>query len=378
MNVRSRVGAAGVAFALALATEAGDRVERAAEPEPTLLLGPEFPIEVVVHEHVGRFHWLDSLAGLRFPGSSAGKTVDAHRDSYIRLFGRPGAIDRARIEEFGGVRARYAEEQLRRFEADEPFDFGAILTTVFEAPTEEAALDDLSDRLSKADVRLVAGAMAHYRDTYREFWRDGTFLEAFLEDARTSPRREALASTLVRMARFYGVALPTEPRPRLLLVPVPSGYGTHAMALGRNLLVELRARDRLKETASVIAHENAHFLFMQIPEARRIELEEHLARHGEAGREAWQRLQEALPTALGQGIVDRGMRPLAWSKKSRWYHIDEIDRYAKALFPIVREKLESDGKFDETFLDRAWELYPFKPAPDRDSDAARPETAGDR
>ena len=147
----------------------------------------------------------------------------------------------------------------------------------------------------------------------------------------------------------------------MILVPVPHGYGTHAEAVGRFLLIEVREGESLADQAEVIVHENAHFLFDRVPRERRAALRAAAARQGAAGERAWSLLREALPTALGQGVAGHELRPRAWSIEDPWYHIGDIDRYAKALHPLVADAVSSGRRFDEEFVRDAVRLLPADP-----------------
>jgi hypothetical protein len=69
-------------------------------------------------------------------------------------------------------------------------------------------------------------------------------------------------------------------------------------------------------------------------------------------------LNEALPTALGQGVADHAFRPNAWSTGAPWYHTPEVDRYAKSIYKLVNRAVATGAKFDEAFLREAVRLYP--------------------
>ena len=75
------------------------------------------------------------------------------------------------------------------------------------------------------------------------------------------------------------------------------------------------------------------------------------------GVEAWQLLHEALPTALGQGVAGQRFKAADWDIGHRWYHTEAVDRYAKQIYPLVRDTLAAGGTFDEGFLDAAVALY---------------------
>jgi hypothetical protein len=183
---------------------------------------------------------------------------------------------------------------------------------------------------------------------------------AFLRSAQEDPALPRLDALLVRLARFYGVPPDGAPRPRLLLVPVPAGWGTHAYALRRTLLLEIREGDRLADQAAVVVHENAHFMFSRIPAARQERLEAAARAVSPTGADAWALLHEALPTALGQGVADRAFST-DWSTRGHWYHRPDVDRYAKALMPLVDRTLAEGGGLDEVFVTRAVAAAPLTP-----------------
>lgn len=324
----------------------------------SLLLGTDYPIEVAAPFHAGLFHWLDSLAGLQGAGMSAGKTIEAHRRDFVRVLGPPSDGDRDVIRKFADARFRYASAVLARREAGEDADIHALLAAFLEAPDEDAAWRSAAALVAPEDLAALRAGMDRFRDRYAEVAGGGTDLDAFVTGVRGTKRARRLESLLTDIAGFYGVELPTATTPRVILTPVAPGYGTHAMAIGRNLLIELRPEDGIAETASVIVHENAHFLFLSLPETRRASLRAVLDDHGPKGAEAWVVLSEAIPTALGQGVADRAFRRSSWSIAQPWYHTDDVDRYAKAIYPLVRDTLRAGGTLDAAFLERAFALRP--------------------
>lgn len=342
-----------VAAALVLASPLA-----AAETEEVPLLGPPYPVRAVLSFQAGLFHWLDSLAGLDGPGLSAGKTIPAHREDYVRRFGKPDATARAALQRFAAARVRLLQTQAERVSAGEQVDVLAPLRAMLEARSAEDARKRLSRLMDPSALADIEAGLDRFREAYRTIWRDGDIPRRFVEAVRSDRRGTKLSEILGKVCAFYGFDRPPEPVPRVVLVPVARGYGTHAMAVGGDLLIELRADDGLAETASVIVHENAHFLFERLSPERRDALEAVLLRHGDAGRHAWNVLREAIPTALGQGVADRHFRPLAWSRRQPWYHRDDVDRYAKAIYPLVRGALASGATLDAAFLERCWAARP--------------------
>jgi hypothetical protein len=254
---------------------------------------------------------------------------------------------------------RFAETRaLARDHGDDGADFSALLIGFLEADDEAEALAEAYALLPEDDFAILTEALDHFRARYAAVWSAGAWIEPFLGDVREGGAARRLAEDLRTLARFYHAPLPLDPVPRVVLVPVPGGSGTHATARGRNLLIELRPADRLVDTASVLAHENAHVLFERMPGRKRENVEAVFLAEGAAGAEAWNVLREALPTALGQGVFDRAYRPGAWTDDAPWYHLDEVDRYAKAIFPVVLRAFERGRPFDRRLARELWEAYP--------------------
>ena len=323
----------------------------AATPRPPtepLLLGPSYPVEVAISFPAALLHWLDSLAGVEGQGATAGKTVEAHREEFVRLFGRPDSSVSERL--LGFARARRAVAgRLPRERRD------ALTVAFFEARTLDDALRAAAAVATEDELAALRGAIETFEPRYRRIWNDGAEARQFLSRVSADERAGALAALLVRIARFYDVPVADTPHPRIVLAPVPSGHGTHAQAIGRHLLIEIRPGEGLVDQVAPIVHENAHFLFQRIEPARAGSLERVAAERGSIGDESWLLLREALPTALGQGVASRRFQP-DFSLEARWYHLDEVDAYAKRIYPLVSRTVRRGGRLDAEFVRAAVEL----------------------
>ncbi len=325
----------------------------AALADGSLLFGSSYPLEARASFPAGLFHFVDSIAG-----TSVGKTKDAHRGEFLAIHGRPDPEDRRHLDAF--VAARY--EHMKRtegLEAGLPVPRRSALLGIFcGAETVEAALGTVRGELSERSFSGLKAALRHFRPKYERIWREASQPRAFLDRVRRDRRRDELAALLGRMRTFYGVELDGAPRPTLALVPVRDGWGTHAEAIGRHLLLEIRPGDDLAGQASVIVHENAHYLWSLLPEPRLARLEAAALEAGTEGEKAWAALREALPTALGQGIADHAFRPDAWSERHPWYHQPDVDAFAKALYAYVNHAIAKGQPLDEAFIRGAVLRYP--------------------
>ena len=310
-----------------------------------LLLGPDYPIDVGISLPAALLHWLDSLAGLDGPGTTSGKTVPAHRGEYVRLFGPLDAESEGLLRRFAAARAGVASRRSRE-------ERHALTLAFFDAPDLDAAIEATATLSTSDELAAIRAAVEHFEPRYRRIWDDGAAPRRFLDRVRRDDRRAKLSALLARIGRFYDVPIDRSPHPRVVLVPVRPGHGTHAQAIGRHLLIEIRAGDGLVDQVAPIVHENAHFLFYRIDGERLAGLTRVADGQGASARENWRLLREALPTALGQGIAGQRFGR-DWSIESPWYHLEAVDSYAKRIFPLVRESLGQRGRLDDAFVRRA-------------------------
>jgi len=281
---------------------------------------------------------------------TAGKTTDAHRLDFQKVTGEPTA------EQLGMLR-RYAETRRRIARNSQGGNELRLIRAVLEEPTLAAALERVEPPVEERDAQTLRDVLAYFTPQYEQIWNHGEVPTRFLNRAERDPQRDAIAAFMARVAGFYGADLSKIDVPRLILVPVRDGHGTHAQAVGPNLLVEIRSGDYLSDQVPPIAHENAHFLFYGLDPERRSELRAIATDLTPEGADAWRLMREALPTAIGQGVAGHTFRRATWSLEQNWYHREDVDRYAKALYPLVRETLNRDGKLDRAFLEKAVAAY---------------------
>jgi hypothetical protein len=318
------------------------------------LLGAAFPIWADVRRAPALFHFIDALAG-----TSPAKTVPAWQRQYAWAFGGLSDGDREQLQRFRDWRQRALKSIPGLSDQGLAVDAGSVPLMIFaRGPDVETALANLATLMPAAEIAELRGVLSWFNRGHGVIWRGGAIAHDFVERAGRDPLRARLAGTLARCAAFYGVDPAGIPTPHVVLVPVLGGFGTHAQALGRYLLLEIREGDTLRDQAAVIVHENAHLLWNALGRARQRELEAAARAEGRAGARAWPLLREALPTALGQGIADRDLYGVTFSTNVPWYHLPDVDAYAKALAPLLDKALRTGGRLDEDFVRRAVRALP--------------------
>jgi hypothetical protein len=294
-------------------------------------------------------HWLDSLIALGPPAGTAGKTIRAHRLAFQRSGGTLGPRERELLLAYRRARLRFVHGQ--------PDEAHGLTVALFEAADLGSAIERARPLLDAESAPGFEAALRHFAGLYEPIWNGGEIARQFTEGMR-EPLRQELAGFLVQVARFMRVPAAATPPPRLVLAPVGPGFGTHAQAIDRYLLVEIRPGEALQDQIAPIVHENAHFLFYRIETGRLGALRRAALESGSRGEQAWELLREALPTAIAQGVADSRFRRGGWSRDAPWYHVAAIDDYAKRIFPRVRRALVEDQGLDEPLVRELVALAP--------------------
>jgi hypothetical protein len=309
-------------------------------------------------------HWLDSLAALGPPAGTAGKTIRAHRLAFQNSGGSLGPREKELLLAYRDARVRFARGR--------PDDTDALTVALLDAADLDSAIERARRLLDAESAPGFEAALRYFSRSYERIWSGGEIPRQFLEAVR-EPIRGELAAFLVHVARFMRVSPSSTPPPRVVLAPVESGFGTHAQAIDRYLLVEIRRGESLEQQIAPIVHENAHFLFYRIEPDRLGALRRAALEAGARGEQAWELLREALPTAIAQGVADSRFRRVAWSRDAPWYHVEAIDDYAKRIFPRVRQALVAEQVLDEALVRELVALLPST-QPQRRPDAVTPRS----
>jgi hypothetical protein len=139
----------------------------------------------------------------------------------------------------------------------------------------------------------------------------------------------------------------------IALIPIPArgakGVTSFAHSIGYLQVLEMLEGDQVNHRLGVLFHEIVHSLWhSQNPETRR---RLRSAFRGLEGRLAWQELNEALATALGNGLFQGKLDQKLPGHP--WYADSSIDTYAGELAPILQRRLQEEKPLDEDFAREA-------------------------
>jgi hypothetical protein len=158
-----------------------------------------------------------------------------------------------------------------------------------------------------------------------------------------------------RLRTFYGSVWPDALPYRVLLSPqldAGSDFTNQAHALGNLVILDCHPTSRdFVGGSAVVFHEMSHTLSMQ----QRLVLQQHLEKWylGNASptrRYAYNLMEEALATVAGEWLyAQQAGQPEA----GEWYHDDYINRYAKALYPLMSSYVARGQELDSAFVAQA-------------------------
>jgi len=323
--------AAGLAAAAAMA-QAGD-LSAASTPA----------LETHVSEVANLVHWVDNLAG-----SSIGKTSGIYRRYWQERFGALTPSDRAALEAFARIRnlpipsrADLANETgCLPLEDGTPGWHQRFMAESMRAGSLRQFVGSLAGSLGEADRAELLASLETFRPRFQKVWKDMGFVHAFERRFDRYFEEGGLKGYLLEMARFFGVAGASLPAMKVSFIALPDGGRTHAEADDDYLLVEIRPDDTPQDQVQVIAHEAAHFMMQRMTFAEQDALARQAFAAGAAGGAAWRYFWESIPTALGQGLAESRLAPQRFSLSNPWYHIPQIDRYAKLIYPVIEESMK--------------------------------------
>ena len=182
---------------------------------------------------------------------------------------------------------------------------------------------------------------------------------AGLAQLRTEYARFLAESPLLRqfgrLRTFYGSVWPDALPYRIMLNPqLDQGrsFTNHAWVSGNVVLLDCHpaARD-FGSGSAVVFHEMSHSLSTQQRQHLQQQLEGWYLHHPSPNRRyAYNLMEEALATVAGEWIhAQQAGQPEA----GEWYNDDYINRYAKALYPLVAGYVERGQSIDSLFVGQA-------------------------
>jgi hypothetical protein len=162
---------------------------------------------------------------------------------------------------------------------------------------------------------------------------------------------------LGRVQKFYGSELPSTTLP-IYLMPLPGKNGNETDTVVGGLVFAQYHMDQTDNAweAGDIVHETSHYFYGSQSQA----MQNQLLKWIDPQKDPFAALfygvmNEALATAIGDGYAEFLVRGKL--NEHPWYNNLEYDTIAKAVYPMVKNYLETNRTIDQEFIDRAKAIY---------------------
>ena len=246
---------------------------------------------------------------------------------------------------------------------DEPRDLqleDKLRLAAFGATDPTSYRSRLALVVTPVDAERLAGIVELLLPRFHPFWAaQHARLEQQARELGALLHRPALAELCARAAHFYGAAVPSPYTIAVNLVALPKNETHHSKGtqLERDAVIETEEGEHAEDRVGVVLHELFHHFYTLSTAQARDGLVTRFAQSPDAAAlVTYGVLNEALTTALGNGLVERALRTAesyrAYLGKTRSFYDDAaIDLVAKGILPALEKRLATSGTlYDDDFV----------------------------
>ena len=219
--------------------------------------------------------------------------------------------------------------------------------------------------LSPAHVQAEIQVLAYFWPRFEPwFEQQRTGLAQFVTDAEQLTAELNINQLLTAMRVFYHSDLPEDLLLPVYLIAHPLAQAkTSAFAFGQYSLIEVLQGERAADRVAVVIHEIAHFYHESAPLKNHIEsMNFFTGPDSETGKVGYYLFNEAMATAIGNGLLEQRIKDGAYFDKYlayplSFYNDPAIDASAKAAMTLVKQQIESNQRIDAEFLEALDEIW---------------------
>jgi hypothetical protein len=320
---------------------------------------------VQVSELSNLIYQLDCLSGL----------TNCSQNSYLHLWRSTldwSAEDQSQLEQWKLLRAKYHgpiplnQPQFQPanlpwngptgLQLDEKFSIAAL-----HAVDEKSLWTHWEVIVAPTDLPKLESIVGYFQPRFSVWWshRAQEKAEEFKRDLQNRLQQEPIQALLESFARFYDADFPDGYPVYLNLFFRPPGEDTHSNAtmIENHAVIEFIPGEDVNRHLRVVIHELCHFLYSSSTDSQKQRLISAFANSkGPSSLAGWGLLNEALATALGNGIAGECLSDSATYNRElqterSFYNDATIDAAAKALIPFLQTQI-SDRKtlYDSNFV----------------------------
>ena len=240
--------------------------------------------------------------------------------------------------------------------------FDKIRIAGFQSDGAEDYLARLDLLTAPPDHASFARVINYFEPKFKIWWETEAE-KAGGEFARQTDillRSPKISEPVKQFYNFYAPVLPADYPISFNLFYIPDAIKeqTSGQQLENYSLMEFKAKENPAQRIDVAVHELCHFFYDNMKPENRARLEERFrATKKASATPAYNLLNESLAAAFGNGIIARSVTPPAeyakyLAARKSFYNNDSIDRAAKAILPMLDERLKNGKTIDDAgFVD---------------------------
>ncbi len=304
------------------------------------------------------------------------------RPAYDKLWAEEGWLDAEAGElltEFAEISNRYSTSVWLKSEQAAPTllglpipDMGPDRANYFDlserlraASFMSNSLEDLRERLmlvmTAPDAARMTEIVGHFEPAFRRWWESSAAEPLANVGADLNTLLASEINATVRAAvTFYGIenASVVEGLTLNLIYRPPHDGPSSGRQIQQHSLVEVVPGETARDRVGVVVHELVHYLYSLAPPTwQKLRLEGAMRVKSADSSVALGLLDEALATAIGNGVVEKQLRGDAGFKayESRplsFYNNPQIDQSAKLMVDLVEQYLAEGRSMDQAFVDQ--------------------------
>lgn len=299
------------------------------------------------------FYQLDCLSGQGY----------CSQESFQALWQKLGWTpeDDTQLEAWKTLKAKYSQQiQLSQSQIKTPLPphfeglviWDQIRQAALNSDTRQSLMENLSLVMQAQDAEALARILFHFEDRFFTWW-DSTGQPMAERGAQTFAsylKDKGLTGLLQSAGSFYGAQLDTNSIIAFNFIARPNlgqSSKVNGEQVGNQSLIEIKEGAKTLYQMDVVIHELCHYLYRRAPRSEEALLIQRFSDlHSADAIAAYNLLNEALATAIGNGIGNRILLPAAdfqrlENTEGSFYNDPWLDPLAKAIYPRVAEALQA-------------------------------------
>lgn len=273
--------------------------------------------------------------------------------------------DRRMLKEWARLRDLYSKD-VQLSKSSEANSSINLFDKIRIAGFQSSGVEDYAARLdlltAPADRASFERVIRFFEPKFKIWWQTEAIKagDEFAKQIDILLRSPKIAEPIKQFYNFYQPVLPADYEISFNLFYIPSSIkeSSSGQQLENYSLMEFKAKEQPAQLIDVAIHELCHFFYDNMKPEIRARLEQKFrATNRAAAIPAFNLMNESLAAAFGNGMIARAVTPPGefdkyLAAKKSFYNNDSIDRAAKAILPLLDERLKSGKTIDDAgFVD---------------------------